>query len=101
MKETKFVNGIRIFKPNPKAPDFVKGNITINRNELMMWLDTQPENIQVDVKESKGGAWYLSVSDYVPKVKTENSWEKEKFIKDMRSIPDGVSVIDADSELPF
>ena len=66
-KQVVFVEGMRAFKPNAKAPSYVKGNLKINRYELMMWLDKQPEEINIDLKESQKGGYYLSVSDYKPK----------------------------------
>lgn len=66
-KEVKFVNGIRVFRPNEKAPSYIKANLKINRNELMTWLNQQGEEINIDLKESNKGGWYLSVNDYKPK----------------------------------
>lgn len=63
-REIKFVEGIRTFKPNTKAPSYVKANLKINRNELMMWLDKQGEEISIDLKESQKGTYYLQVSDF-------------------------------------
>ena len=65
MADVKFVEGIRVFAPNPKAPSFVKGNIKIDKVALMRWLEDQSEIINVDIKESQKGAWYLSVNEYV------------------------------------
>jgi len=67
MNDIKFVNGLRAYKPSDNAPDFVKANLTINRNELMIWLQAQGENIKLDLKESKGGAYYFSVNNFVSK----------------------------------
>ena len=33
-----FVNGLMAKKPNEKAPDFVKCNLSIKRVELISWL---------------------------------------------------------------
>ena len=67
MSEVKFVDGIRAFKPHERAPDFVKGNLVINKAELQEWLNKQGDEIRVDLKEAKSGSYYLSVNDYKPK----------------------------------
>ena len=36
--ETEFVNGLIVKAPNPKAPDFVKAQISIKVADLGMWL---------------------------------------------------------------
>ena len=91
-KQVVFVEGIRAFKPHDKAPSFVKGSLKINRNELMMWLDKQPEEINIDLKESQKGGYYLSVSDYKPtKEAGEAGWKKievsESLDDDTDSLP--------------
>ena len=63
----KFVNGLFVNPPHEKAPDFVKMKISIKKTEMINWLREQAdENINIDVKESRGGKWYCSVDDFVP-----------------------------------
>jgi len=64
MAEVIFPEGIRYYAPNEKAPDFIKGNIVLYRDDLIKWLQTQEEQVRLDVKESKGGKIYLSVNTY-------------------------------------
>jgi len=67
MSEIKFVDGLRVWPPHERAPDFVKGAMTVNVPELKAWLEQQRESqIRVDIKVSKGGKWYLAVNDYKP-----------------------------------
>jgi len=68
---TQFIEGIFFNKPHEKAPEFVKLKLKINRDQLGVWLAQQDEEIYVDVKESKNGKWYGSVSDYKPQPKDE------------------------------
>jgi hypothetical protein len=67
MANVVFPNGIRVFTPNEKAPDFVKADLVINRNELQDWLKTQQESIKLSLKASKKGGLYLEVNTFVPK----------------------------------
>lgn len=66
MSEVKFPEGIKAFKPNEKAPSFIKVNLSLNKADLTKWLSTQGDTIKLDVKESAKGTYYLSVNDYTP-----------------------------------
>lgn len=64
-----FVDGLRAKKPNEKAPDFVKCNLSIKREELLAWLSSRNDEwINVQVKESgKTGKWYAEVDTWEPR----------------------------------
>ena len=63
-----FVNGLMAKKPNEKAPDWVKCNLSIKREELAAWLTSQTDEwINVQVWESKGGKWYAEVDTWKPR----------------------------------
>ncbi len=65
MADVEFVNGLMVKAPHPKAPDYVKGSISIKREKLIEWLSSRDnEWVNIDVKESKGGKWYAAVSNY-------------------------------------
>ena len=73
-KEIEFVEGLFVKAPHPKAPDFVKAQISIKVEDLGKWLRAKYKEslanegwINLDVKESKGGKWYAAVSNYKPK----------------------------------
>lgn len=74
--DIEFVDGLIVKAPHEKAPDYVKAQISIKVEDLGKWLrgkyKASLENdgwINLDVKESKGGKWYASVSTYKPKEK--------------------------------
>ena len=66
----KFVDGMSWFAPHEKAPDFVKGKISIEPNKLMAFLKANKEFLNdkgyfgVDVKKSKAGKIYLSLDTW-------------------------------------
>ncbi|MEN8252615.1 MAG: hypothetical protein ABFQ53_03480 [Patescibacteria group bacterium] len=67
MSDVKFVDGLMVKKPHQNAPDFVKANLSIKREELITWLQGQSgEWINLDVKESQKGSWYAQVNDWQP-----------------------------------
>ena len=85
MSEIEFVPGMIVKAPNPKAPDFVKASISIKVEELGQFLREKykagEEWVNIDVKESKGGKWYATVSTFKPKEKTEARQEPRKGSK--------------------
>ena len=77
MTDRIFVDGMMFRIPSPKAPDWVKGNISINTEKMINFLKEHPgENgwINLDVKLSKNGTAYVELSTFVPKIKP-----KEEF----------------------
>ena len=70
---TEFVDGLIVKAPNPKAPDYVKANISIKVEDLGKWLREKfkagEQWVNIDVKEAKSGKWYATVSTFKPKEK--------------------------------
>src|SRR5690606_1221693 len=65
--ETQFIDGLIVKAPNNGAPDYVKAKLSIRREELIGWLQSQDGDwINVEVKESKGGKWYAAVDTWKP-----------------------------------
>jgi len=65
--DTKFINGLIVKEPNERAPDYVKARLSIKREELIAWLQSeQGEWINADIKVSQGGKWYAAVDDWKP-----------------------------------
>ena len=71
MAEIKFPEGILAKKPHENAPDFVKAKLSIKKDDLITWLKMQDsEWINLDLKESQKGGYYLSVDDWKPNNQT-------------------------------
>jgi len=65
--DNKFVDGLFAKAPRANAPEFVKGSISIKREEFMRWVSQQTDEwINLDVKEGKSGKWYAQVNDWKP-----------------------------------
>jgi len=63
-----FVDGLMAKKPRDTAPDWIKCNLSIKREELAAWLTGQTEEwINIQVCESKTGKWYAEVDTWKPK----------------------------------
>ena len=66
-EEKKFVDGLIIKAQRDNAPDFVKGSISIKREELIGWLSAEHDEwINLDIKVSKGRKWYAEVNTWKP-----------------------------------
>ena len=62
-----FIDGLRAFKPNDKAPEFILANLQFDKIKLIEWLSVQEKDkINVDVKRSKEGKYYCAVNTFVP-----------------------------------
>jgi hypothetical protein len=83
-----FVDGLLVKAPNPKAPSFVKASISIKVEDLGKWLRAKykagDEWVNIDVKESKSGKWYASVSTYKPKEKAAPEKQNGNKFDDMK-----------------
>lgn len=65
--DTKFISGLIIKAPNDNAPEYVKAKLSIKREELIAWLQSEPvEWINADIKVSSGGKWYAAVDTWKP-----------------------------------
>ena len=72
MAETIFADGISVFVPNAKAPEFIKLDVSINPEQLAAWARDNKQYItdrgflKLQVKESKKGTLYIDVNTFVP-----------------------------------
>jgi len=76
MSDTKFPDGMFVNKPHERAPDFVKGSISIKATEFCQMLKRMSDNgelskgyVNIDIKESRNGKWYAAINDYKPQEK--------------------------------
>lgn len=91
MTENKFIEGVRVFKPKPNAPEFIKFSGIIKKSEILAFLKDKDEEIRFDCKESRNGAYYLSLDSWKPTgVKAHTNTPKAVVVEE-----------DDDSSLPF
>ena len=66
-EEKEFPQGIYFKLPNAKAPDFVKGSLSIKVQDAIHWLQQQQgEWVNIDLKESRDGRPYSEVNRWEP-----------------------------------
>jgi hypothetical protein len=84
-----FVEGLRSYPPNSKAPSFVIADIIITPEIVKWYNDNKDEKGQVRTQllKSTGGKYYLAKNDYHPKEITEKeeipTQEEEISISDI------------------
>lgn len=65
--DKEFINGLIVKKPHLKAPDFVKANLSIKRQDLIEWLQNKTDEwINIQIKESQKGTFYAQVDNWKP-----------------------------------
>lgn len=65
-KQPIFGEGLRFDRPHEKAPDFVKGKLSINLRKFFEFAKKFKGNewLNFDLKTSKTGVLYLQLNDY-------------------------------------
>lgn len=88
--DKQFPKGMYFKEPHPKAPDFVKGQVSVKVEEFKNYLKTvDDEWLNIDLKVSKDGKPYAEVNTFKP----DKSKAPDKS-------PD-IDFDDSDSGLPF
>lgn len=73
MPEKIFTDGLLFQLPNPQAPDFVKGKLSIKVEDFTKFMKTHANNgwVNIDLKVSQGGKSYAELNTW-KKANTEN-----------------------------
>lgn len=67
--ENKFVDGMYFDRPSEKAPDFIKGKISIKADKFLEWMKGKANEkgyINIVLKKSKEGKLYLQHDNWQP-----------------------------------
>jgi len=66
-EENNFLDGLIFKLPHDNAPEFVKGSLSIKREELIASLQAQTGDwVNLDLKVSQGGKAYAQINDWKP-----------------------------------
>jgi hypothetical protein len=73
-RDNNFPAGFIWKKPTGKAPDFVKGRVSIKVAEFKAWLDKNNSNdwVNLDILKSKDGKIYAKLNDWKPEKKDDD-----------------------------
>lgn len=95
MSDPVFPNGFIFKKSHPNSPAFVKGKVSIKKEEFKEFLDKQEGDwINLDLKESREGKFYAQLDTFEP------DSSKAKSAPKPVDLNEDVEDIDEDS-LPF
>lgn len=65
--DTQFIDGLIVKAPHENAPDYVKAKLSMKREELIAWLQSQTGDwVNGEVKVSQSGKWYAAVDTWKP-----------------------------------
>ena len=66
-QDIEFADGLFVKPPHPNAPEYVKGKLSMKREELIKWLQSRDDEwVNFDIKVSNGGKWYAAVDNWKP-----------------------------------
>ena len=70
MADKVFAEGIYYDRPKPNAPNYILGNISMEKKRALEWLQAQEANergyIRLTVKESRNGKLYIVLDNWEP-----------------------------------
>ena len=73
--DKEFATGIYFNSPSDKAPDFVKGSLSVKPEAFISWLQSQKPNskgyVRMSIKESKNGRLYIELDTWEPKMPSQ------------------------------
>lgn len=77
-----FIDGMRIEKPNEKAPEWVKLKISFKVDDFIKFAKAHQDRgwLNVDLRKSKQGKLYLALNDFKPQ---SNNRDEEEFERAM------------------
>lgn len=64
--ETEFVDGLRVYAPNERAPDHIIANGEIDVQAMAAWCAQRSDvgKVRIVIKRSQGGKYYAAVDTY-------------------------------------
>lgn len=80
-----FIDGMFVFSPHPKSPDFVKAVLSIKPEEFIKWLEANKDKINdkgflsIQVLESQKGGWYVKLNEWKKTEQTVQSVATEEI----------------------
>lgn len=107
MMDLQFPEGIKAFKPNEKAPNYIISNVVIDIEKFVMWLSDNANKYQndgklrLDLKLSRKDTHYLCVNTYLKKPATFSATASSNDIPKVNFEDAEVGPEEDDEEVPF
>jgi hypothetical protein len=95
-----FIDGMIFKQPHPKAPDFVKGTLSIKVKEFATFAEQYAKDgwLNIDLKESKQGKYYAALNTFKP---TDGQAAKAGMQQVRQVIEEKPQESFADDDIPF
>ena len=79
-----FAQGLIFKAPRPKAPDFIKGTLSVKVDEFKEFIDKYINKgwVNIDLKVSKGGKYYAELNTWKKKETQAETIEKNNEIQE-------------------
>lgn len=100
MADIEFAEGLIFKLPRNGAPEYVKGSLSIRREEFIKWLQAREGDwVNLELKESKNGKAYAAVDNWKPESK---GGDRKPAPRGGGGGSDGLTLDDFDgSDIPF
>lgn len=102
MAEKQFCEGLFYKQPGPKAPPFIKANLSFNVIKFVEWLQKQTNErgwVNVDIKESREGKIYAELNNWQPKKEVQTIQQGQSFDEQMNAPAQEPTKIDDDNSI--
>ena len=100
-----FPEGLRFSSPSEKAPEWVKGQISVNVAKFLPWAEANQDErgwINLDLKVSKNGNYYLELNEWrKDKTGQKRTIEKPTPVKSIHVRVEDEEGSETEEELPF
>ena len=101
MSDIEFIDGLNAKAPNQGAPEYVKAKLSIKREALIAFLQQREgEWINAEIKESKGGKWYVAVDPWKPNSEKSGQSDRPQRQESKPAHADASNGF-VDDEIPF
>lgn len=99
--ETEFVDGLRVYAPHERAPDYIIANVQLDRDVLTAWLAGRAPQIRIVIKRSQGGKLYAAVDTYQRDNTSEPRQPSRAPVRDCPQPDQGNAAEEFSDEIPF
>ena len=70
--QSNFIPGLFVKNPNERAPDYIIGKVSINRNQMLSFLQHhQGDWINGEIKRSRDGNLYCAIDNWQPQQRSD------------------------------
>ena len=90
MAEKKFAQGFIFKLPSLKAPDYVKGSLSVKQDDAISFINANSKNgwLNLDLLVGQSGKPYVAVNEWQRENAAQDSWDKQ--VKEEKDDPESL-----------